>query len=364
MAITLKDIAKRAEVSVSTVSRIINNDTTRPASAETTARVWRIVHELNYVPNQTARQLIHMVKGENSTVKKKSIGCLVASCEDTFGDPFFSEVISGINAEIVAQGYVMEYNFPISPQGTMDAALFNNIVTRKVDGAVMLGRVESDMLKMLKSNIPHLVYCGLNYIDDDITQVICDAFQGIFTVVEYLISLGHKRIGFLGTTNLEKKLINERRYLAYEKAMKDNGMAVDKQYVCDVPLSFEGGYQKMSEIIRRGDYASAYCCANDVTAIGAMRAILEQGLKIPQDISITGFDDIQIANYTVPSLSTVHTLKEEMGKLAVRTLVDCIDGKSSLPVRINFPYDLVIRESCGAWDENAYLRSRKHTNTK
>lgn len=344
MAVTLKDIAQRAGVSVSTVSRIINHDENKPASAETAQRVWRIVHELQYVPNQAARQLISMTGEEQS--RRRSIGCILSSCEDSYLDPFFPEVISGIQQETAARGYVMEYTFPISLRGDTDSAFFNNLVSRKVDGGVLLGRIQPALLEMLQSHIPHLVYCGLNYLPGEINQVICDAREAMAAVVDYLVGLGHRQIGYLGTVNGDGSLLNEWRCAAYTKRLNQLGLTADPRHIHETDVSLAGGYQAMAAALDRGEIATAYCCANDVTAIGAMRAILERGLRIPEDVSVIGFDDIEMASYVLPQLTTIHVWKREMGTRAVQTLLDSIEGKLTVHACTLLPFSLVERGSC------------------
>lgn len=349
MAVTLKDIAQRAGVSVSTASRVINRDTVKPASPETAQRVWQAVLEMQYVPNQSARQLIQRSRSpEGAEALKHSIGVILASCQDSFTDPFFAEVMAGIQRETAARGYVMEYTFPVSPvTGVLDAALFNNIVTRKVDGAIVLGRLDEPLWELLRNNIPHLVYCGINHVPRPISQVICDGRQYTNTILDYLASLGHRRIGFIGEMNQDGRLINEWRYANYLQAMASHGLTVDEASVCEAELSMEGGYEGMNRLLDAGATATAYCCANDVTAIGAIRAILKRGLRVPQDISIIGLVNLSISQYITPPLTSIHVYKKEMGVRAVQTLIGQIEGSITVPETITMAYDLKERESCG-----------------
>lgn len=345
MSVTLKDIARRAGVSISTVSRVINNDTVKPASPETTAKVWSIVHELNYVPNQSARMLIHRASDKHEVTARKSIGCILSASDEIFTDPFFSEVIAGVQEEATEKGYSMEYTFAVSGvTGIQDANFFNNISTRKVRGIVLLGRLTQAMLDMLRANIPCIVYCGLNYIEADIPQVICDAVRGITMLMEHLISKGHKRIGFIGETNRDGLLLNERRYDTYCEMMAQHGLPIDASHVIEAHLSLAGGYRAMLDRLQKGDHASAYICANDITAIGVMRAVREAGLRVPEDISIVAFDDIEMCSYVNPPLTTIQTPRKAMGQMSVRTLIDQL-GPDAIPVRTFLPMALIERGS-------------------
>jgi len=177
MAVTLKDVAKKANVSVSTVSRVINNDTSKPASKETTDKVWKIVKELGYVPNQNARNLIKHIDSvnDNSTVKK-AIGCIFTSTRDTFHDPFYSQIAKGIQTEVSRRGYILGYSF--SSCDMTFSSLYNNITSHPVDGAIILGRFDEETLNFFKNNINHLVYAGVNYVNGGFDEVICDGYKG------------------------------------------------------------------------------------------------------------------------------------------------------------------------------------------
>lgn len=349
MTTTLKDIAQRAGVSVSTVSRVLNNDTLKPASKETSDRIWKIILEMNYVPNQTARKLIHRAKDGKEHLAKKSIGCILASDEDSYADPFYSEVLAGIQAETSKLGYVTEYTFTVSwsKDRMIDAALFNNIVSRRVDGAIIMGRIHPELWDLLNGHIPHLVYCGLNTVPRDISQVICDAQKCISLSVDYLSSLGHHRIGYLGTVSSQDKLINEWRYKAYLEAMERHRLLVIPSFIHDTPLSMEGAYQTMCKAIRSEEHATAYVCCNDVSAIGAIRAVQESGLRIPEDISIIGLADISVSSFVNPQLTTIHVYKKALGIHAIQTLVGHIEQEITIHQLVEMPFQLIERKSCG-----------------
>lgn len=347
MSVTLKDIAKQAGVSISTVSRIINNDPNKKASKETSDKVWRIVQELGYLPNQNARKLI---KGhtEESPMQTKAIGCIFTSTADTYTDPFFSQIAMGIQQEVSNRGYVMGYSF--SSYDMTDAALYNNISMNQVDGAIILGRFSKDVLKFFKTNIKNLVYAGVNYVDAGFDEVICDGYKGACKAIEHLISLGHKEIGFIGTVGDHSisSVVNEHRYRAYLDTLSQNHINIDKDIICDTELSTLDAYESTKELLKKVTSPTAFFCANDAVAIGAMKAIHEAGLKIPDDIAIVGLDDIEMASYVQPPLTTIHVPKEELGRFAVKILIDRIEGGHEMPVRLDIPFELIVRESCGA----------------
>ena len=348
MSVTLKDIAQKANVSISTVSRIINNDQIKPASKKTSEKVWKIVRELGYVPNVNARNLIKGQEGTANSLKTKAIGCIFTSTQDTYNDPFFSQIARGIQTEAAKRGYVMGYSY--SSCDMNESALYNNITSNRVDGAIILGRFSEDFLKFLKNNIKTLVYAGLNYVNGGFDEVICDGYKAVCRVVEHLISLGHKDIGYIGSIPGTEKInvVNEHRFAAYKDTMQQHNLQADKNFIRNVELSTEEGYNGMKEMLKTGQCPSAVFCANDLVAIGAMKAIHERGFRIPEDIAVVGLDDIEMAAYVRPALTTIHVPKEELGKFAVKILIDKIENGHALPVRIDIPFRLVVRESCGA----------------
>ncbi len=344
MPATLKDIAVKAKVSISTVSRIINNDLSKPASQETQEKVWKIVRELGYVPNQNARTLVKNLSSTEQLQKTKAIGCIFTSTKDTFNDPFFSFIARGVQLEAAKNSYVLGYSF--SSSDMTQAALYNNITANKVDGAVVLGRFDRNFLDLLKANFSNLVYAGLNCVNGGFDEVICDAYRASVCAVEYLISLGHRRIGYLGPVPEDADVINEHRFAGFRQAMAERNLEISASCFKSVELTSESSYQRMKELITEGPLPTAFFCANDTVAIGAMKAVHEAGLKVPADVSFVGIDDIEMSAYVSPALTTIRVPKEELGKFAVKILIDRIEGGHEIPVRLDIPFELVVRESC------------------
>lgn len=347
MNVTLKDIARKANVSISTVSRIINDDKTKPASPETAETVWRIVRELGYIPNQNARKLVYNQADSNELIKTKAIGCIFTSVRDTYNDPFFSAITRGIQAEASKRGYIIGYAY--SSCNMTQSALYNNLTSNPVDGAIIMGRFNTDFLQFLKLNLKNLVYTGLNFVDGGFDEVICDAYQAAKTGVEHLVSLGHCKIGFLGSVPGRDAIdvLNEHRFAGYKDTLAKHSLEYNEDCVFNIELNTEAAYLGMKRLLLGKMQPTAIFCANDLVAIGAMKAIHEAGLKIPADIAIIGIDDIDLAAYVRPALSTVRVPKEELGKFAVKILIDRIEGGHELPVRLDLPFELIVRESCG-----------------
>ncbi len=195
MSVKLKDIAERANVSISTVSRVINNEGGSPASKETTDKIWAIVKELGYVPNQSARNLIKG-KEQEAIKQEKSIGCIYTSTLDTCNDPFFSRIGRGVRSELKRRGYSMVYALSIVDMEFSE--IYNFVMDHPVEGVVVTGRFDEATLDFLQSNFDNVIYAGVNYIDGGFDEVICDGYLGAKKAMKHLIEKGHRKIGFVG----------------------------------------------------------------------------------------------------------------------------------------------------------------------
>lgn len=349
MSVTLKAIAEKAKVSISTVSRVVNNDPTKPASQETIDRIWEIVREMGYIPNQHARNLIKGNDSQEEKITKKTIGCLYTSTLDTNNDPFFSYIGLGVQEELKRQGYVMAY--ALSIYGMDFSEIYNYVLANPVEGVVVLGRFDQDTLEFLKKHYTNIIYAGVNSVNGGFDEVICDGYKGAKAALNHLKDLGHEKIGFVGYAQKDsgsKLIINEHRYKAYVDFLDEQGWHLTKNNIVHTSLKSTEAYENMMAYLKgqtKETLPTAFYCANDVTAIGAMKAIKEHGLKIPEDISIVGLDDIEMASFVSPALTTVHIKKEELGRTAVKILVDKIESNRTYPYRVDLPFELVVRHS-------------------
>ncbi len=337
---TLKEIAEMAGVSISTVSRVINQNNSKVASKEVQDRIWQIVRDSNYVPNASARNLKLGNSQFNVEVPTKTIGCIFARSMTDKNDPFFSQIARAIEQEAFKQGYLMKYSF--SAYDINDSNVFHLITNNQVNGLAILGRFDQNLLKFIKQHYKHVVYTGLNKVDTGFDQIICDGYQATIAAVNHLHKLGHTQIGYIGEKN------KELRYQGYCDAMAALNLPIKREHIVVTPLSSEGGYTGVKEFFKRNMTLTAFFCANDVTAIGAMKAIKELGYQVPHDISIISIDDIDTAQYVSPMLTTVHVPMEELGKMTAKILIDRIENGKSLPVKIELPFYIANRESCKA----------------
>jgi DNA-binding LacI/PurR family transcriptional regulator len=343
MDITLKDIAKASGVSISTVSRILNKDSSRKSSEETCKRVVQVARDLGYISEyqSKAQQL-----DADSSQASYSIGCILTSDYESFVSPFFSTLLAGIQNELSRVGDELTYHFFVT--NIKDPGFPQFLDTSALDCAIMLGRTSIENITLLRERIPSLVYAGVNDIGNDFDEVLCDAHAGAISAVRYAAGLGHKRIGFLGPTAQKDPVFNEHRYRGYMDGMAGCGLEIDDEYVQDTLLTSADGYESMATMIKRKKIPTALFCANDTVALGAMRALSENDISIPDDISIIGFDNIDTASYVKPALTTIAVPTKELGRLAVKVMLDKLESGRDYALRLTVPFKLIERESCKA----------------
>lgn len=333
---TLKDIAQEAGVSVSTVSRVINGKGKSVASKEVQDRIWSIVRRTNYVPNRSAQELRRNITNSEDPLPE-TIECLLARMPFLEKDYFFSEIARNIETELHSNNYILQYSFTSSGNQLRNTA--QELKQNTAKGLIILGRCNQNILATLKQHFRKICYVGLNYLNANYDQVICDGMEASKAAVNYLIELGHSKIGYIGETR------NEIRYIGYRCAMIEHNLPTLTQYVADFTLSYKGGYDGAKRLIECGADITAVFCANDTTAIGAMSAFQEAGLKIPEDISVIGVDDIELSRYISPALTTISIPVAEMGKVASKIMIDRINGGHKIPLKVLLPFSLEVRES-------------------
>lgn len=333
---TLKDISREAGVSVSTVSRILNGKSPNAASKAVTDRVWEIARAGCYVPNTSAQSL---KQGNAINLPGRSIACIHMRSADVKNDAFFSSLMRSVEQELLPAGYTIKCCFTAAD--IQDPAVIGQFPDYELDGAAILGRCDSDTLRFLKHHFRKLVYCGLNAVDPEYDQIICDGRVLALDAMEFLFGLGHTRIGYIGATQMEI------RYDAYRAALKNHRIPFDRHIITNAPASVQGGYEGARRLLSRAPGITAFFCMNDITAVGAVKAIQEAGFRIPEDISVISIDDIEAAQQISPMLTSMHVPIEELGKITAKILIDRINDGHRLPLRIFLPHYLVKRESCG-----------------
>lgn len=334
---TLKDIAEKSQVSLSAVSRILNNDKTLNVTKETRQKVLAIAKELGYVKKS---------KTKASARKKKpslTIGLFQwYSMFQELEDPYYQSIRNGIEA------CCLELNIRVVRIFKTDADYESQL--SKVDGLICVGKYSKEDLSYFKSHTKHLIVVDMQTPSISFSSIVLDFHQAVFDLMDYITGLGHKKIAYLGgIETVGGEIYFEQRKAAFIEYCNLHEIEY-KPYLYEETFSAESGFEMMKRLLEQKEVPTAVFAASDPIAIGALRALQEAKLRVPEDISIIGFDDIPVASYTNPPLTTVFAPAEFMGKKATKLLYQDIlldpEGEE-LPILVTLPCKLVRRDSCG-----------------
>ncbi|MBR2667346.1 MAG: LacI family DNA-binding transcriptional regulator [Oscillospiraceae bacterium] len=326
---SLKEIAAIVGVSPSTVSRVLNNTSPTCASQALQAEIWRVARELNYTPNANARRLR---TGGQAAAPVRRVSILLARIHALEDNPFFSELYRCLEAELFAAGCLTDrviFADETDEAGEALRALPPN------GGVIILGRCSEPLLARIKAVTRNVVGIWRNSMDFDVDEVICDGKWAATLAVEYLIRLGHRRIGYIGDCSYES------RYVGYCNTLIQRGLSINYQSIIPTDQTEAAGETAMARLLEGGS-CTAVLCANDITALGALRALQRQR----RPMSVIAIDNIERSAYAVPMLTTVNIPRGDMAHHAVRLLLDRMDRKHSEFVRVELPCRIVERESC------------------
>lgn len=332
MPVTRMDVAKRAQVSPSTVSRVLNNN--GYVSAEVRKRIEQAIKDLNYVPNRAARSL--------RLQQYRQIACIGPAV----GNLFYNEIVSGIEESALEAGYTLSW-YHLTRERIDDIQV---ILQGFYDGIIFLAPYDIDDildLSDIAKRHPISLYedRGKTY---PVSNVFVDLRAAMRQSVEYLVSLGHRRIVFMGYEFQDPE--ENPRYQGYVDALQNRGLEVNQELVQLIPNhkdTISYGHDLIRSVIESNVFFSAVVASNDSMAVGALRGLNESNLEVPRDVSVIGMDDIELANLVTPALTTTHIPKQEIGNHLMELLLQQIEHKRQGIARIELPTQLVIRESTG-----------------
>lgn len=328
--VTQKDVAELADVSTTTVSHVVNE--TRFVSEELRTRVRRAMEELDYRPNAIARSLRRQ--------RTHKIAVIVPD----IAYPFLAEVARGVEDAGFRLGHNVIFCASHGDREKEDACL-DLARTKQVDGIVILGAVSGieRIRELVDRGIP-TVTCSRRLRPTEVDTVVADNEQAGYEATKYLLGLGHHRIGCIaGPTELR---ISSERLTGYRRALKELRIPVREGLIRHDAFGNRGGFDAMNELLDAAEGPTAVFACNDLMAMGAICASSKRKLRVPQDVAIVGCDDIALAAYTNPSLTTVALPKHDLGAIAVEMLVARIkDQDRAFETRV-LPVRLVIRDSC------------------
>jgi DNA-binding LacI/PurR family transcriptional regulator len=313
MVTTIKDIAKLAGVSHATVSRALHHSPL--ISEETTQRIQKIALELNYHPSFAARSL--------KTNRSQALGVIVSHIDD----PFFSEILQGIDDIAQMNGYSL-FIAASQQDPVRERAIVQTMREHRVDGVILCSpkftREQSDQLHSY--DIP-IVAINNQAADDYPYSIYHDDVDGARQVCEHLISLDHKRIAYLGDATSGRT--TKERLAGFTQTMDKAGLSIRTEYIHLIPGSNASqGFEAVKYFLSLDPWPSALICYNDMIAVGVLKGFRQAGLRVPEDISVTGFDNITVSDYTNPPLTTIDQPKRFLGAEAARMMLDQLNNKT------------------------------------
>jgi LacI family transcriptional regulator len=327
---TIKEIAEKAGVSLATVSRVLNYDETLNVSDTTKKRIFEIAQELDYVTTKERKA-------------KKSVYqiCILKgySEKEELEDTYYLSIRLAIEKDLKEKN--IDY-IVVSKDKLLDERL------KTVDGILAVGVFSDEEFKFVKNTNSSTVFVDSDPEDEDFDCVVISMRRVVKKALEYLISLGHTNIGYIGgidvseNGNVPLHDYREQYFREYMGSLK----CLNEDYIKIGRFTPSSGYELMKSILSEDKYPSAFFIANDSMAIGAYKAVMEKGLNIPQDISIVGCNDISTAQFIVPALTTIKIYTDFIGEIAVELLMERMAGDRKLSKKVVLPTKLVIRDSC------------------
>lgn len=328
--ITISDVAREAGVSTATISRVLHNsDSVKPATRDI---VLATIRRLNYNPNALARQM--------RTQKTHSV---IVTVPD-IGNLFFSEVIYGIERSARKHGYQIML-VDMHEQSELEDYYFQAIQQHTIDGIISLSAsVAKSLMEKVAEKYPIVVAC--QYLENySVPNVTIDNIRAAEAMTEHLISLGHKKIAHISGPPSE--LLYRNRLNGYLSALSKHHFNIDLELVKYGLPTIQDGYNNMKSLLEQDSSITAVFAAGDVIAFGAIKAIKDAGLRVPEDCAVVGFDDLDMAAFLTPALTTVRQPRKEIGDTAFDMLLTLMEHKQVEQTQVVLDYELIIRDSCG-----------------
>jgi LacI family transcriptional regulator len=336
MSVTIRDVAKRLNLSITTVSRAL--DGYDDVSEETRQKVILAAQEMGYVPNQAARQLRKQ--------RSETIGYILPASGQRFSDPFFLEFISGLGDEMASQDYSLLISTASPGEGNERLLYQRWVHGRKVDGFVL------NRLRLRDWRVQYLAQANVPFVTlertldpVDYPSVEVDGQAGMKNLVDDIVKKGYQRIAFIGAS--PDLAIQADRYSGYRQGIQEAGVPFEQSLVVEGDLTRRGGYRAAQKLYAMDNPPSALICINDLTAIGAMECAHEMGLTVGRELAIASFDGIEEGEHTQPPLTTLKQPVYDIARELVKLLIAEINGTPLAARHIQLQPELILRASTG-----------------
>ncbi|MEE3392128.1 MAG: LacI family DNA-binding transcriptional regulator [Lachnospiraceae bacterium] len=324
---TIKDVAKKAQVSPAAVSRILNNDMLLSVKPETREKVFRAAEELGYKKKHTRR-------------KGFCLGIVQwFTAEEEIRDNYYLKIRQGIE-DFCAKNIITTVRIFRNDEDYAEKL-------KDTNGIICIGKFSSDKVNELIDINPNIIFLDMPVKNRNVTTVTLDFASAVKDVIDYFISLKHRRIAFIAGKEYvgSHEPLTDERTTSFFTYMREKGLEPDR-YFAEGAFSSTSGYQLMKKMLDEDNIPSAVFCASDNIAFGAIKAIKEAGLRIPDDISVAGFDDTEISAFMTPALTTIHAPAYDMGQHGANLLFVSSNLSIKTPLKVKIPCKLIVRDSC------------------
>ncbi len=330
MNATIKDVAKKAGVSKATVSRVINNS--KPVNDETRKKVIEAIKELGFKPNPIAKSLV--------SKKTKIVGVIIPD----ISNHFVAELVKGIESTCNEEGYnILLCNTFFSFDKEME--YLKMLKEKYVDGIVfMTAELKDEHIKFFKSYKIPFTFINRECKELDVISVDIDNEDASYRITKYFLQKGHRKIAMIRGPLLDKTS-GYNRYMGYKRALEEYDVPIDQRLVKEVNFDADTSYIAVNHMLKAEVIPTAIFAASDLMAIGAIKAILDNGLKVPDDIEVAGFDDIPMASMYNPSITTVRQPIIDFGRVSAEILIKKITGEEVKNENVILPYEIIYRDS-------------------
>ncbi|MDD6235844.1 MAG: LacI family DNA-binding transcriptional regulator [Clostridiales bacterium] len=337
MKFTMKDVAERCGVSKTLVSRILNDDPTLHTRPATRERVLRVIEEMGYVKNINAQALYIARLPEIS--EQPNIGYVTFASYKHPGHPYFSHVIEGIIEEAAHSHVQLPFSLSVTEFQQQLPIVLQQYQEHPLDGLILLGAVNDKLRRVIPKITRHVVSLDGQF-DKNSDYVGVDTSRSILLGLEHLLNLGYTDIGLLCGGN-------DKRLSACKRCLWEHGLEANANWIINGEFSVDIAYERVTTALQSYRPPRAIVAYNDEMAIGCIKALQKGGWRVPEDVAVTGHDDISLAAYVDVPLTTVRVYKKEIGRLAVKILLDRIETKRKNAVLLEVPGKLIKRDSCG-----------------
>lgn len=328
---SIRDVAKLAGVSITSVSKVLNNDKTFVITDGKKKKIYDAIIELNYKIPESYKK---------TKQSKNTIGCIQRLTTEGYKDNYFSTIATGIKQQLSKSGKSLQFSLT---QLDFESNNYEEIFQTYPQGLIIMGDISNEAYSFLKSKIKHIIGIDTSY--DDIDNIRYNRFLAGVEAVEHLIECGHKKIGYIGSDIIPDNLKNIGRFEAYQRVMRKNNLDIDQNWVIDCKWHRDTCFNETIKLLQSDNKPTAIFVASDHMAIASIAAIHSLGLSVPEDISVVAISDIEEAAYLTPPLTTVSIPQQEMGKLATEVLLQRMSGDETITKQIFVPCKLIIRNS-------------------